>query len=175
MITKAHSYGRSRGDSLRMKELILGMGNPILSDDGVGLVVAKSLEGRVPGADVALSAMIGLDLLDVIDGYDRIYVIDAMCTRGGVPGDVKKISEKGVVGTLHLFSSHGLHFFELMKLGESCGLKMPEVRMVYGIEIGDNVCFSSSISTCLQQRIASIRETILSDIASLDKSLHDHS
>ncbi|HVN70973.1 MAG TPA: hydrogenase maturation protease [Desulfomonilia bacterium] len=149
-----------------MKELILGMGNPILSDDGVGLVVAKALEGRIAGADVAVSAMIGLDLLDVIAGYDRVYVIDAMCTRGGLPGEVKKISEEGGAGTMHLFSSHGLHFFELMELGDRCGLNMPEVRAVYGIEIGDSVCFGNCLSPELQEKVASIMETILSDIAS---------
>jgi hydrogenase maturation protease len=147
-----------------VKVLVLGMGNPILSDDGVGIVVAKALEGRVRGVDVAASAMIGFDLLDAMTGYDKVYLIDAMCTRDGTIGEVKKISKEGGAGTMHLFTSHGIHFFELMEMGKRCGLNMPEVGAVYGIEIGDSVCFGSSLTMELQERIAPIMDKILGDI-----------
>jgi hydrogenase maturation protease len=55
-----------------MKVLILGMGNPILSDDGVGLVIARALEGRIEGARIETSPIIGLGLLDMVTGYERI-------------------------------------------------------------------------------------------------------
>jgi hydrogenase maturation protease len=140
------------------------MGNPILTDDGVGIVVANALEGKVKGADVATSNMIGLDLLDAITGYDKVYLIDAMCTRDGMVGEVKKISKEGGAGTMHLFTSHGIHFFELMELGKRCGLNMPEIGAVYGIEIGDSVCFGNSLTMELQQKIAPIMDIILGDI-----------
>jgi hydrogenase maturation protease len=148
-----------------MRVLVLGMGNPILSDDGVGIVVANALEGKVDGLDVATSAMIGLDLLDAITGYDKVYLIDAMCTRDGMVGEVKKISREGGAGTMHLFTSHGIHFFELMELGKRCGLNMPEIGAVYGIEIGDSVCFGNSLTVELQKKIAPIMDNILSDIS----------
>ena len=147
-----------------MKVLLLGMGNPILTDDGVGIVVAKALEGKVKGADVATSAMIGFDLLDAITGYDKVYLIDAMCSRDGTVGEVKKISKEGSAGTMHLFTSHGIHFFELMELGKRCGLNMPEIGAVYGIEIGDSVCFGSSLTMELQERLGSIMDNILDDM-----------
>jgi hydrogenase maturation protease len=149
-----------------MRVLILGMGNPILTDDGVGIVVANALEGKVNGADVATSAMIGFDLLDAITEYDKVYLIDAMCTRDGIVGEVKKISKEGGAGTMHLFTSHGMHFFELMELGKRCGLNMPEIGAVYGIEIGDNVCFGNSLTMELQERMAPIMDKILGDINS---------
>ncbi len=151
-----------------MKVLVLGMGNPILSDDGVGIVIANALEGKVKGADVATSAMIGLDLLDAVTGYDKVYLIDAMCTRDGKIGEVKKISEEGGAGTMHLFTSHGIHFFELMELGKRCGLNMPEIGTVYGIEIGDNVSFGNSLTLELQKKIAPIMDMILGDIRTTD-------
>jgi hydrogenase maturation protease len=148
-----------------VKVLVLGMGNPILSDDGVGIVVANALEGKVDGLDVATSAMIGLDLLDAVTGYDKVYLIDAMCTRDGMVGEVKKISKEGGAGTMHLFTSHGIHFFELMELGKRCGLNMPEIGGVYGIEIGDSVCFGSSLTMELQEKITPIMDVILGDIS----------
>jgi hydrogenase maturation protease len=149
-----------------MKTLVLGMGNPILGDDGIGLIVARALEGQSPGIDVATSTMIGLDLMDIIAGYERLYVIDAMCTRSGEPGEVRKISEEDGPGTMHLFSSHGLHFFEIMELGRRCGLDLPRLVTVYGIEIGDSVTFADEISERLKDSIGTITQNIRNDIAS---------
>ena len=67
---------RCRRMELTMKTLILGMGNPILSDDGVGLALAAMLRNKIRGADVAASAMIGLSLFDLIIGYDTIFIIE---------------------------------------------------------------------------------------------------
>jgi hydrogenase maturation protease len=149
-----------------LKKLILGMGNPILSDDGVGLVVARQLAQRIEGAQVETSPIIGLGLLDLVAGYDRIYVIDAMCTRNGTIGEIRKIDEEGREGTLHLFSSHGVHFFELMKMGRDCGLPMPEIGGVYGIEIGSSVSFGERLTDHLRGKVDSICEAIREDIRS---------
>jgi hydrogenase maturation protease len=158
-----------------VKVLVLGMGNPILSDDGVGIIVANALEGKVNGLDVATSAMIGLDLLDAVTGYDKVYLIDAMCTRDGMVGEVKKISKEGGAGTMHLFTSHGIHFFELMEMGKRCGLNMPEIGAVYGIEIGDSVYFGSSLTKELQEKIAPIMDMILGDISTTCPAYMDQS
>ena len=147
-----------------MGTLILGMGNPILSDDGVGLTAAAWLRGRIPGADVASSAMIGLSLFDLIVGYDTLFIIDAMTTRGGKPGDLKKIGPDDRQGTLHLFSSHGLNIFELMELGARCGYDMPRLAAVYGIEIGDEVAFGKELSPALASKLPAIVEGIIDDI-----------
>jgi hydrogenase maturation protease len=149
-----------------MKVLILGMGNPILSDDGVGLVIARALEGRIEGVRIETSPIIGLGLLDLVSGYERIYVIDAMCTPGGTLGKITKIPEEGRAGTLHLFSSHGINFFELMEMGRRCGMAMPEVGAVYGIEIGTCVAFGEGLSENLRDKVSSITNAILRDMES---------
>jgi hydrogenase maturation protease len=150
-----------------MKILILGMGNPILSDDGVGLFVAESLRDRIPGVDVKSSAMIGLSLFDLIAGYDMVFIIDAMTSREGRLGEFTKISEHDRHGTLHLFSSHGLNIFELMELGVRCGLEMPRLAAVYGIEIGDEVAFGETLSPALNEKLPDITQKIIADITSI--------
>jgi len=147
-----------------MKTLILGMGNPILSNDGVGLMAAEKIRHRIPGADVASSAMIGLSLFDLIIGYDALFIIDAMTTRNSALGELKKIGEDDRQGTLHLFSSHGLNIFELMELGVHCGYDMPRLSAVYGIEIGDEVAFGETLSPALQDKLPSIIGKIVADI-----------
>jgi len=156
---------------LTMKTLILGMGNPILSDDAVGLVLAAMLRSKVPEADVAASAMIGLSLFDLIIGYDRIFIIDAMATKEGRMGELKKIGEDDRCGTLHLFTSHGLNIFELMELGVQCGFEMPRLTAVYGVEIGNEVAFDESLSPELYEKLPTIAEEIINDINAVLQSL----
>jgi len=155
-----------------MKTLILGMGNPILSDDGVGLEVARRLQGSIRGADVAFSSMIGLSLFDLVIGYDTLFIIDAMTAQGTKVGELKKISEHDRCGTLHLFSSHGLNIFELMELGLRFGFEMPRLEAVYGIEIGSEIAFGGSLSTELNERLPAITEEITADlISSLERDI----
>lgn len=154
-----------------MKILILGMGNPILTDDGIGLIMAERLKNKVQGADVAVNAMIGLNLLDDIIGYDKIFIIDAMTSSGGEIGDMKIITQTNGFGSLHLFSSHGLNIFDLMDLGITCGCHMPELTAVYGIEIGDEVAFGCDLTPTLSQRMESLEEEIISDMVSKEPTL----
>ena len=149
-----------------MKTLILGMGNPILSDDGVGLLAAEMMRDKVPEADVASSAMIGLSLFDQIIGYDTLFIIDAMTTKSGEVGTLKKISEHDRHGTLHLFSSHGLNIYELMELGACCGLAIPRLATIFGIEIGDEVAFGESLSPPLSEKLPAIIEQIITYMVS---------
>ncbi|MFC1927886.1 hydrogenase maturation protease, partial [Chloroflexota bacterium] len=67
-----------------MKALVLGIGNPILSDDGVGIKVAREVEKNLndPQITVSEASAAGLSLLDSILGYDRVIIVDAIQTKG---------------------------------------------------------------------------------------------
>ena len=145
-----------------MKTLILGMGNPILSDDGVGLHVARALEGRFAGTDVRTSALIGLDLLDIVAGYDRVFLIDAVHDGSRSPGTVVKLAAGK--GALHLFSSHGMHFSEILRLGNEVGITVPEVAGIYGVVIGPECPFGEELSPLLARRQAGIVRQIEKDV-----------
>lgn len=148
-----------------MKVLVLGMGNPLLSDDGVGLVVAERLKGKLPGVDVWSETMIGLGLIHQVLGYDKIFVIDAMTTGDLAPGEIKIIHREDKLGTRHLFSSHGMNFYELMELGVYLGYAMPEIGALYGIAINREVYFGESLSGELMEKISYLTETIGADIS----------
>ena len=145
-----------------MKALILGMGNPILSDDGVGLRVARALEGRFAGVDVRTSALIGLDLLDIVANYDQVFVIDAIQDGSRLPGTVVKLAAGE--GALHLFSSHGMHFFEILQLGKEAGVAVPEVAGIYGVVICPECPFGEKLSPLLGRRQAGIVRQIAEDV-----------
>ena len=78
-----------------MRTIIVGIGNPIRSDDSVGLVVARILRERlagVEGIDVAELWAGGLRLVEAMAGYDRAVVIDAMATGEKPPGTVRRLT-----------------------------------------------------------------------------------
>jgi hydrogenase maturation protease len=149
--------------------LILGLGNPILSDDGIGLLLTKNLEGKFPGVECASITLAGLELLDILVGYDHLFLIDAATGTGGEPGEVKEISDGK--GALHLFTSHGVDFFEILRMGRDAGLQMPEPAAVFGIEIGNATDFGTALSPPLLAALPCLEGTITDRIREIMVSL----
>ena len=89
--------------------LILGMGNPILSDDAVGLRLAAELRGRLrdrPDLVRVEDCMVGgLSLLDLLAGFDRLIVLDSIKTAGGTAGMWYRFSGSCLQETMNLRTS----------------------------------------------------------------------
>lgn len=149
--------------------LIMGLGNPILTDDGIGLILTRNIKGKFPCADTASITLAGLELLDILAGYDHVFLIDAAIGTGGEPGELKEISDGRC--TLHLFTSHGANFFDLLKLGRDMGLKMPEPAAIFGIEIGNTTDFGTSLSPALKNALPFLEEAITERIREIICSL----
>ena len=84
----------SRTSEEPKRVLILGLGNDILSDDAVGLLVARRLKhelSRFPGIAVLESSEMGLALLDFITGYSAVLIIDSIQTGQAAAGSVHEL------------------------------------------------------------------------------------
>lgn len=125
-----------------MKILVLGIGNPILTDDAVGILVVQQL--RSIDADVEEASIGGYALLDFILGYDKVVIIDAV--RGkGTPGTVSVLKEDEIKRALHASSTHDMSFSEAIQLGKELFLEeMPSEIVVVGIEVQDVETFSET-------------------------------
>jgi hydrogenase maturation protease len=127
-----------------VRVLILGVGNPILSDDGVGIHVARELKKmRLPGVDVEELPASGLELLDVVRGYDKVVIIDAIQTAKGKPGDLHVLEERDFERSIHGSSPHGINIATALALGRKLvPEEMPEEVVFFAIEAEDliNVC-----------------------------------
>jgi hydrogenase maturation protease len=142
--------------------MILGIGNPILGDDGVGLHIASELNGLLDDVDTHTTSMIDLNLLDTLSGYDRLFIIDAIQAKGSRIGTVRRLPQGE--GSLHLFSSHGIHLFELLQLGRDLGYRIPEIGGIYGVYIGEGSVFGETLSPELMSKKADIVREIIEDI-----------
>ena len=81
-----------------MKTLVVGLGNPILTDDGVGVKVAYEVEKVVSSTsrqdiDVIEASAGGLRLMELMIGYDRLILIDAFyADNGNQPGTIRRLT-----------------------------------------------------------------------------------
>ena len=78
-----------------MKTLVLGLGNPILTDDGVGVRVAEAIREALPpdtSIDVSEASVGGLRLMERVLGYDRVILIDALHNNHNHPGVIHRMT-----------------------------------------------------------------------------------
>ena len=149
-----------------MKTIILGIGNPILSDDGVGNRVAHALEGRPvgPEATVAETNAAGLNLLDLLVGYDRAIIVDAIQTRGGQPGQVYRLSLDDLPSTLHTASIHDTNLPTALELGRRLGMAVPREVVIFAIEVADVTTFSEQCTPEVEQSIPKVVDMVIEEV-----------
>jgi len=138
-----------------MKTLILGMGNPILSDDGIGIHVARALEGRVNKERVTVTetSVGGLNLLDLLVNFDRAIIIDAIQTVGGKVGQVYRLKPEVFNTTRHASSPHDVNFATALELGKKLGLVLPRQIDIFAIEVADVTTFSEKCSPEVERMV----------------------
>jgi len=123
-----------------MKTLILGLGNPILGDDRVGLKVAALVRQCLPPdstIEVDEDYWGGLRLMERLVGYDRAIIVDAICTGAHPPGTVLRLGPDDIAAQ-HTASAHDVNLPTALRLAAALNLKMPEDIRIIGIE-ADNV------------------------------------
>ena len=130
-----------------MSTLVLGMGNPILSDDGLGLVVARRLsELPMPrDVEVAESEVGGLRLLELVRGFTKVVIIDAL-KSGREPGEIRRLNGDDFRGGHRYGSAHSIHLGTALELGHRLGYDMPAEVVVYTAEAVDVETFGEGLS-----------------------------
>ena len=149
-----------------MKTLILGLGNPILSDDGVGIKVAQQIREEIkdPQITVTESSEAGLNLLDLIIGYDQVIIIDAIQTRGGKAGQVYRLEPENFSFARHLSSSHQVNLISALELGKMLNLAMPQRTTIFAVEAKDVINFSEKCTPEVERAIPEVVKMVLCEL-----------
>jgi hydrogenase maturation protease len=156
-----------------VKTLLLGMGNPILSDDAVGIRLAEGLGRRLqPRPDLVVREECctgGLELLDVVAGFDRLIVLDSIKTDGGRPGDWYRFDGTALRETMHLNNVHDANFATAMELGRHMGLHVPGDGDIHvlAVEISDNLTFGERLGPELEAALPDLVDQMLEEIRTL--------
>ena len=154
-----------------MKTLIIGLGNPILTDDGIGIEVARSVSCRLgdeSGVDVTELSIGGLALMETMIGYDKIILIDAMQTKDGSPGMVKRMNLddlQAISTTQHHASPHDANLITALSLGKKLGISLPEDITIFAIEVENVTDFNDHLTPAVAAAVPYLTKIIISELA----------
>lgn len=139
------------------KILVVGLGNPILCDDGVGWLVAekvrqalREMNGHGPpmlvSVDVVEACVGGLTLAEMLIGYDRAVIVDAIITGRAEPGTVHHLRIGDLPGTLNMASAHDTNLMTALQALRRYQAAVPgdDQIEVVGIEVQDVWTFSET-------------------------------
>jgi len=157
--------------------LVIGLGNTLLCDDGVGPIAVRKAKASLQkkfGAriDFIENDSSSFDLLFEMTDYCKVLIIDSMLTKKCDPGtilcfnaeDLKQVAANGYV------NSHGISLPALIEAGRLFGYQMPDEFLIFGIEVIDITTFSlemtEPVSKSLNSVIAKIEDTLLTWIES---------
>ena len=144
--------------------LILGVGNILLSDEGLGVRAVKELQKVALPAGVELldGGTLSTDLLDYIAGREKVVIIDAM--RGGCPpGSVYRLCPDDIVGQPeHCFSLHQIGLLDTLASGQLLGL-LPEEVIIFGVEpakLGPGLELSPEVTQAMPELVRLVRAEV---------------
>ncbi len=145
-----------------MKILALGIGNPILGDDGVGFHIVEALRADPPPGDITFECVdaSGFALLDYIVDYDRVVIVDAIMTAGGKIGKVYRLGLDNFRPSKHTISPHDTDLPTALHLGATMKLKIPQKIDIVAVEIPAVYEFSQSLSIEVEKAVPEAAELV---------------
>jgi hydrogenase maturation protease len=150
-----------------MKTIVLGIGNLILGDDGVGIHVANELKNHINDPTITIDEAItgGMNLLDLILGYDKAIIIDAVKSDKGEHGTVKRIPI-GDFNTMHSCNPHDVSLMEAIQMAQKMGeTRIPKEIIIIGIMMKNIPCeFGEHLSTTIAKAVPEAIQLTLKEI-----------
>ena len=141
-----------------MNSLILGMGNTLLSDDAIGIIIKRYLERilkDVCRTDFRETSWGGFRIIDLLRGYDFVIVIDSIKTGKSPAGYIHHLNLNDLLPTLRLNSYHDINFITAIKLAETYNEKMPENIEILAIEVDNTNIIQEQLSKEISDSIYS--------------------
>jgi hydrogenase maturation protease len=163
--------------------LVIGLGNPILGDDGVGWKVAEAVAQKIdqqphppvgrPGksaVEVDCLAIGGLGLMERMVGYRRAILIDAINSHSQPNGTVSIFPLEALPNRAagHLFSAHDTTLQNALAVGRAMGADLPVEVTVVSIEAENVYDFGEALSPAVSAAVPQAAQAVL-DLLGLTK------
>ena len=150
-----------------MKTIILGVGNQILGDDGVGIHVSDELKKRINDPNITIDDAVtgGMNLLELLLGYDKAIIVDAVKSNEGEVGEVKRIPLDSF-STMHSCNPHDVSLIEAIEVAKKMGEKrIPQEIIVIGIIMKEIPCeFGEKLSEKIEAAVPKAVDMALNEI-----------
>ena len=153
--------------------IVIGLGNPLLGDDGVGWRVADEVEGRldaarlagreIPGVEIERLGVGGLRLMECLTGYDTAILVDAAEFPDRPCGEVRCCSFEDLADYAagHLDSAHDASLRTALALGRRLGADLPERIETVTIQAQRTDEFSEDLSPAVLAAIPAAASAVV--------------
>ncbi|MCR4403709.1 MAG: hydrogenase maturation protease [Candidatus Acetothermia bacterium] len=148
--------------------LILGLGNELLRDDGLGLWAVRILKELVHdgGVTFAESWRGGLELLDLLEGHERAIIIDALIP-GEEPGRIRRLTLDELEAPAEALTPHRAGLREVAALAERLGLDFPREVIIYTVDVADIQTVEEGLSGPVAEALPRLVELVRAELAAV--------
>jgi hydrogenase maturation protease len=149
-----------------IKTLIIGLGNTLISDDGVGIYVAQECR-KLPdfkNATILEGGMDGITLLSLLTEYERVIFIDAVQTGKQKAGYIYRVEPADFNETLFPSITHGIDLVTALELGKRMELTMPGKIVIFAIEAADISTLSETCTPAVREAIPVCIQIIIQEL-----------
>ena len=154
-----------------MKTIVIGLGNPILSDDGVGWRVIEHLQSKIENRKSEIefdcASLGGLSLMERMIDYDRAILVDSMETGRTPVGSVSvfALEELPNPSLGHSASAHDASLLTALETGRRMGLALPREVQVVAVEAAQVYEFSEELSPAVASAVPIAAQAVLEIVA----------
>ena len=144
---------------------ILGLGNSLLADDGVGVAVAVACQRLlqqmpIPGVDVLVTTRAGFELIDLLHGYGAVVLIDCLDVPNAQPGRVRRLGLSDVRGSSRLIGGHDLSVSTAFDLAAQLCIPMPTEVEIFAVEGADLRTLGGGLSPAVASAVEPLARSI---------------
>jgi len=144
---------------------VVGIGNPIMGDDAVGLVAVRMLKEKEPDAADYLEAPVGgLQLVEMLCGYEKAVLIDCFVSEDC--GKIRRLSAEEAFAHPKLCCPHDTDFGTALALAKSLSLPLPDELVVYAVGVADDRRLSESLSPEVEAALPELIDRLRSELRS---------
>ena len=151
-----------------MRTLILGIGNSILGDDGVGVRVAQELNAQIKNenVDVRDVNVDGLNLLEIIIGYDKLVVVDAIMTEEGDVGEIYRLKPERIGDpSRSAISPHHFNLATTLEVGKKLFPdEMPEEVVVYAVKAENVTSVTEKMTNKMREAVPEVVRLVMEEL-----------
>jgi len=157
-----------------MKIVVVGLGNPILTDDAAGIRISEVVRQKIEQVTLPRSVTVricqdevgGWDIIDRAEGFDILILIDAMTDPALKPGELKWYPH-GAFSSIRLSGIHSMDVFTALEFAQKHGAKMPGKVLVLGMGVEDILNFSEECTPKVAAAIEKGADEVLYQIQNL--------
>ncbi len=138
------------------KTALIGLGNTLLTDDGVGIAVVDAVAeiiSPLPNLEIIREVQGGLRLMELLVGFERALICDAIVT-GRPPGTILKFP-LSQLPSLHSDSAHDLSLSDALKTGRMAGAQLPDddAILIVAVEAEDVLSFGETLTPDVERAV----------------------